>query len=186
MKAGWSIDEIQEIWRLATKMHDGQKYGGAEDGVHVEYLNHIGSVTFEILNALVHEEQADALLAVKCAMLHDTIEDTEMSYEALRDRFGPAVANGVLALTKDTRIEGKQAQMLDSLERIKQQPHAIWAVKMADRIVNLTAPPYYWNDEKKRRYLEEARLIHHSLKAGNTYLAKRLSAKIDAYNRFLD
>lgn len=31
----WSIDEIQEIWQLATKLHNGQKYGGSKDGEQV-------------------------------------------------------------------------------------------------------------------------------------------------------
>lgn len=25
----WSIDELQDAWHLATKKHDGQKYGGS-------------------------------------------------------------------------------------------------------------------------------------------------------------
>jgi (p)ppGpp synthase/HD superfamily hydrolase len=75
--------------------------------------------------------------------------------------------------------------MLDSLNRIKQQPIEVWAVKMADRISNLYEPPYYWNDEKKLKYIEEAEIIHNELKDGNEYLARRLKIKIKEYYRFL-
>ncbi|MET3025879.1 HD domain-containing protein [Flavobacterium sp. UW10123] len=181
----WSIDEIQNVWQLVSKLHDGQKYGGSNEGERVEYINHIGSVVFEVLNAVRLTENMNADLAVKCAMLHDTIEDTAFTYEKVIDLFGHQVASGVLALTKNEEIEDSFEKMRDSLNRIKKQPIEVWAVKMADRICNLYEPPYYWNDEKKLKYIEEAEIIHNELKDGNVYLAERLKNKIQEYNRFL-
>ncbi|MDQ8013311.1 MAG: HD domain-containing protein [Flavobacterium nitrogenifigens] len=181
----WSIDEIQNIWQLVSKLHDGQKYGGSDEGERVEYINHIGSVVFEVLNAVRLTENMNVDLAVKCAMLHDTIEDTAFTYEKVVDLFGSQVASGVLALTKNEEIEDSFEKMRDSLNRIKKQPIEVWAVKMADRICNLYEPPYYWNDEKKLKYIEEAEIIHNELKDGNVYLAERLKNKIREYNRFL-
>lgn len=185
MNNNWSIDEIQDIWQLASKLHDGQKYGGPKPGEKIEYINHIGSVTFEILNAVNHTEGMDATLAIKCAMLHDTIEDTSASYEQIESLFGQAVANGVLALTKNEQLASKSEQMADSLLRIKEQPIEVWAVKLADRICNLYEPPFYWKDDKKLKYIEEARLILRELGEANAYLAARLEQKIEAYHRFL-
>lgn len=181
----WSIDEIQKIWQLASKLHNGQKYGGFSDGEQVEYLNHIGSVVFEVLNAIQHTENINADLAIKCAILHDTIEDTAITYEKVKALFGHEVASGALALTKNDQIEGSLEKMLDSLKRIKEQPIEIWAVKMADRITNLYEPPFYWKDEKKLIYMEEAEIIYDELKDGNKYLAERLKTKIKEYSRFL-
>lgn len=181
----WSIDEIQNVWQLVSKLHDGQKYGGFNENERVEYLNHIGSVVFEVLNAVRYTENMNADLAIKCAMLHDTIEDTEMKYEKVIDLFGNQVASGVLALTKDDKIEDSSEKMLDSLRRIKQHPVEVWAVKMADRISNLQEPPFYWNDDKKLKYIAEAEIIYNELKDGNEYLANRLKIKIKEYNRFL-
>ncbi len=181
----WSIDEIQKIWQLASKLHNGQKYGGFSDGEQVEYLNHIGSVVFEVLNALQFTENINADLAVKCAILHDTIEDTAITYEKVKALFGHEVASGVLALTKNDKIEDSLEKMRDSLKRIKEQPIEIWAVKMADRITNLYEPPFYWKDEKKLLYMEEAEIIYDELKDGNKYLAGRLKTKIKEYSRFL-
>ena len=144
MIKNWSIDTLQDVWKLASKLHDGQKYGGQDKDEKVEYLNHIGSVTFEILAAVSEDKALNADLAIKCAMLHDTIEDTDFSYEKAQDLFGKQVADGILALTKNETLSSKKAMMLDSLERIKQQPKEVWAVKMADRISNLYAPPYYF------------------------------------------
>ena len=182
----WSIDDLQKVWYLASRLHDGQKYGGQKEGEQIEYLNHIGSVTFEILKAISEEKEMNADLAIKCAILHDSIEDTEQSYEGIKNIFGEEVANGVMALTKNESLDSKDKMMLDSLSRIKQQPKAIWAVKMADRICNLYAPPYYWTNEKKIRYKKEAQLIYDELKDGNKYLAKRLEKKISDYDQFIE
>lgn len=182
----WSIDDIQKIWQLASRLHNGQKYGGFDNGEQVEYINHIGSVVFEVLNAIQSTESINADLAIKCAILHDTIEDTSLTYEKVNEFFGNEVASGVLALTKNDNIEGSLEKMLDSLKRIKEQPVEIWAVKMADRITNLYQPPYYWTDEKKLKYIEEAKIIHDELKDGNNYLAERLKTKITEYHRFLN
>ena len=186
MKQNWSIDKLQATWHLVSRLHNGQKYGGQKEGEQIAYLNHIGSVVFEILAAVNETDELNADLAIKCAMLHDTIEDTEASYPVIKGKFGKAVADGVLALTKNEALADKKAMMVDSLNRIKQQPKEVWAVKMADRIVNLYAPPFYWTNDKKINYIEEARLIYNALKGGNEYLANRLAQKIQAYHQYLD
>ena len=186
MKENWSIDKLQDIWQKVSKLHDGQKYGGYEKGEQVEYINHIGSVVFEILKAINFSENFNADLAIHCAILHDSIEDTEFTYKEILDSFGEDIANGVLALTKNETLQSKQEGMLDSLGRIKQQPKEIWAVKIADRICNLYAPPFYWTNEKKKYYIEESIIIYNTLKEGNSYLADRLKHKIRSYNSFLD
>ncbi len=180
----WSIDNLQELWQVATTLHDGQKYGSQKEGQRIEYLNHIGSVTFELLAAVSLTPNINADLALACAVLHDTIEDTPYSHEAVQARFGTAVADGVLALTKDETLGSKAVQMQDSLARIRQQPPEVWAVKMADRICNLQTPPHYWSTQKRQTYQQEAQLIYDTLKDGNTYLANRLQQKIDAYAQY--
>lgn len=186
MNQNWSIDELQEVWMLASNLHKGQQYGGQRKGEQVEYINHIGSVTFEILSAVGKAENMNAGLAIKCAVLHDTIEDTEASYDEIEDKFGQEVAEGVLALTKNETLSSKEKMMRDSLHRIQQQPKEVWAVKMADRICNLYAPPFYWTNDKKLNYIKEARLILTELKEGNAYLAKRLEQKIESYHQYID
>jgi len=49
----------------------------------------------------VQDSIENAELAIVCAILHDTIEDTVVTYSELEKEFGEAVANGVMALSKD-------------------------------------------------------------------------------------
>lgn len=180
MNDTFTIDDLQNIWQKVSILHNGQTYGGQNKNEKIEYINHIGSVVFEIMHTAKNTPNFNTELAVKCALLHDTIEDTNLSIEDLEKEYGLQVKEGVLALTKNTNLE-KQHQMMDSLDRIKVQPKEIWAVKMADRICNLYAPPYFWKQEKKEKYLEEAKVIYEYLKEGNNYLAKRLLEKIEMY-----
>jgi (p)ppGpp synthase/HD superfamily hydrolase len=108
---------------------------------------HISYVSIEIIACLNVEKQHDGELAVQCALLHDVIEDTGITYREVERAFGHQVAQGVLALSKSTSVPKEQA-MRDSLERIKQQPPEVWLVKLADRITNLAPPPYYWERDK--------------------------------------
>lgn len=181
----FSPDTYNKAWLFATLAHAGQSYGGHLPGLRIDYLNHIGSVAMETINGLSHSTRPfDADLAVQCAILHDTLEDTATTYDQLVQEFGQAVADGVLALTKREDLPDKAAKMQDSLDRIRQQPHEVWMVKLADRIANLYQPPHYWDNDKMKAYVVEAQVIHDALSPAHDFLAERLRAQITAYPRF--
>ena len=72
----WHPDIFAKAWAFASRQHNGQTYGGAQEGERIEYISHIASVAMEITWALKDDTAADSALAVQCALLHDTIEDT--------------------------------------------------------------------------------------------------------------
>ncbi len=173
----WTPDVYTKAWNFATDAHQGQKVPGTEQ----PYINHLGNVAMEVMRAIAVTptvQQPD--LAVQCALLHDTIEDTAVTYEVVAAEFGSEVAAGVLALSKDPALP-KEKQMTDSLARIRQQPYEVWMVKLADRISNLQQPPRHWRPEKIRRYRAEAEMILETLGEANECLARRLEEKIVAY-----
>jgi (p)ppGpp synthase/HD superfamily hydrolase len=61
-------------------------------------------VVFEIINASKNTPDFNFDLAIKCAFLHDTIEDTDFPIEDLEKEYGKEVKEGVLALTKNTEL----------------------------------------------------------------------------------
>lgn len=177
---GWSQEAYLKAYRFAAERHEGQFVPGTK----WPYLAHLSMVSMEIIAALNHETDIDGDLAVQAAILHDTIEDTDTTFDELLSAFGQPVANGVLALTKDEAIE-KQHQISDSLKRIKNQTREIWMVKLADRITNLQMPPANWTTNKRRNYLDQAKLILDELKSGNKFLSSRLKEKIEAYQFYI-
>lgn len=181
----WNPDLIDLAWALATIRHQGQTYGSVVEGERIAYMTHIGSVAMTVAWALQSDPRANADLALPCAILHDTIEDTGTTHAELASAFGAPIADGVLALSKDETLPTKAAQMADSLRRIQLQPREVWMVKLADRIANLSAPPHYWNNDKILAYRDEARLIRAELGAASEALARRLDERIEAYPGYL-
>ena len=171
MKPKWSQELYIKAFKFAAEAHKTQKVPGSD----LPYIVHIAMVCMEImaaLSALCVEDDLDGDLAIQCALLHDVIEDVGIKYDNLKNKFGIKVADGVNALSKNKDIKSKKAQMIDSLERIKEQPKEVWMVKMADRISNLQPPPFYWDQEKTSEYKEEAKLIYDNLKNANKLLRK--------------
>jgi (p)ppGpp synthase/HD superfamily hydrolase len=162
--------------RFAADRHHGQ----IVTGTGLPYLVHVVSVAAEVIAALGRERFAAPDLAVQCALLHDTLEDTATTEVELTAHFGGAVTAGVRALTKDAALP-KAARMGDSLRRIQAQPHEVWIVKLADRITNLAPPPDSWSREKRVAYGEEAGEILRALAPASLYLADRLAARITDY-----
>jgi (p)ppGpp synthase/HD superfamily hydrolase len=179
----WSPDVFAKAWLFATLHHHGQTYGGPEEGMHIDYVNHVASVAIEVIWALPTAPGANGDLAIQCALLHDTIEDTDVTYDIILKNFGQAVADGVQALTKTPSLP-REEQMIDSLRRIREQPQEVWLVKLADRITNLHHPPYYWDSAKIEAYRQEAIIIYEALRGANEALAERLQAKIEHYKTF--
>ena len=175
----WSQDSYTQALTFAAQAHLGQKIPGSE----LPYVIHVSMVCMEVIAALSQEAMQNPNLAVQCALLHDTLEDTQTSFETLAQTFGLAVAKGVRALSKNHALP-KSEQMMDSLGRIQLEPREVWLVKLADRINNLHQPPGYWSKEKIAHYRQEARLILQELGPASPYLAKRLSEKIQAYSAF--
>jgi (p)ppGpp synthase/HD superfamily hydrolase len=167
-----------EAWNFAADAHGEQQVPGSTR----PYLSHIGAVTMEVIAALAARSDVDNPdLCVQCAILHDVVEDTALSAEDIAEVFGPHVAAGVSALTKQMSAGDKRAQMVDSLERIKAQPQEVWMVKLADRITNLQPPPKHWDKIKIAKYLESAELISAELGSACTVLGPRIQEKIERY-----
>ncbi len=177
----FSQENYLKALTFAAKAHGEQK-----TPKELPYLTHLCSVAMEVIHAAVEskmdEKKSD--LAITCALLHDVIEDTNTTFDEVFDAFGLEVAQGVESLSKNKQLP-KNEQMADSLNRILTQPYEIQMVKLADRITNLQEPPVYWDNNKKKAYLKEARLILSCLKNSNLYLSARLEKKIQDFEKYI-
>ena len=176
---------------LAGRVHRKQTVPGGK----IPYVVHVAKVAMEVIAASEGVPGMDRDLAVACAVLHDTVEDSEPTERPnviadIHAGFGSDVARGVLALTKADEMKGvkdkakdKAARMADSLRRIHEQPREVWLVKLADRITNLEPPPAHWSLDKRQRYLAEARTILDALGDASPSLKTRFEQKLAEYER---
>lgn len=173
----FSQEKYTKALNFAAAAHGEQKtpYG-------YPYLTHITLVAMEVIHACeegkIELEKADK--AITIALLHDTIEDTNVTYDDIFNEFGLEVAEGVEALTKDESLPKKQ-QIADSINRLLTQPYEVQMVKLADRISNMQKPPQDWDSKKIFDYHKDAKFIYSCLKNCNMYLSKRLEEKINNY-----
>lgn len=181
MTSSWSQDLFIQTYRFAAHAHRWQKVPGTS----LPYIMHLSFVAMEVLAAAANENIGDADLAMQCALLHDTLEDTRVRYEELQQKFGQAVADGVLALTLNKRLP-RPAQMPECLERIQAQRAEIWMVKLADRITNLQPPPPHWSLTRIQDYHRESQGILEALGSASAFLAQRLRRMIVTYAAFAD
>ncbi|SFV61031.1 Guanosine polyphosphate pyrophosphohydrolases/synthetases [hydrothermal vent metagenome] len=178
----YSTKIYKDTLAFALKAHKEQK---TPEGL--PYSFHIVSVANEIINSLSMNPISydEANVAIACALLHDVNEDTDEEVSKYTIEFPTnnvdVVASGVSALTKDTMLPSKQEQMKDSLKRLKQMPKCVQMVKLADRITNLAPAPAFWNKNKRKAYVDEAKFILRELGSSNEYLAKKLQNKIESY-----
>jgi (p)ppGpp synthase/HD superfamily hydrolase len=175
---------IQELYQKAMKYAGEKHRDQLVPGTTANYLLHISNVTMEVMMAHQAHPDFDLALAMPVAILHDTIEDTDATYEEISELYGSRIADGVLALTKDDSLPDKPSKMADSLQRIRAQAPEVALVKIADRITNLQSPPAHWTSEKITAYRQEAIIIADALGGKHDYLDQRIRKKIEAYGSY--
>jgi guanosine-3',5'-bis(diphosphate) 3'-pyrophosphohydrolase len=176
-------NNIQTIYQKTIDFA-AQKHGNQKMPNGLPYIVHLSNVAMEVFMVHKQKQDFDLELAVQLALLHDILEDTSLSFKELKDYFGNIVAEGVLALTKNDKLD-KKDQMDDSLNRILDLGKEVAIVKLCDRITNLQNPPIKWDNTKIKKYYLQAIQITETLKGENDYLDKRINKKIEQYKLYL-
>lgn len=103
------LEKIRKAYHYAEKLHQGQKRQSGEP-----YITHPLNVAYIL--AEMHAD-TDTICA---ALLHDTIEDTDITKEELAREFGPDVANLVDGVTKISKMNfsSKQEKNLANTRKI--------------------------------------------------------------------
>ena len=112
---------------------------------------------------------------IAAALLHDTIEDTETSYEELRGKFGATVANIVIEVTDVTWLRKHTRKRLH-ISRAARSTQGAKLVRLADKIANLrdtiSHPPAGWSAERKREYFDWAKSVVDRIRGVNPRLER--------------
>lgn len=129
----------EAAYNFAREKHKGQQRDGG-----APYISHL----FEVYRIL-KEIRADEDLCV-AALLHDTLEDTETTYEELVENFNKEVADLVLEVTH----EGKKDIVGHWFPRLSTQRGIM--LKFADRLSNLSEMQA-WPEERVQQYLRKSK-----------------------------
>ncbi|HBR68335.1 MAG TPA: bifunctional (p)ppGpp synthetase/guanosine-3',5'-bis(diphosphate) 3'-pyrophosphohydrolase, partial [Rhodospirillaceae bacterium] len=139
---------VSRAYDYAKKMHDGQTRASGEP-----YYTH----PVEVASILASMKMDTGTIVT--AILHDTLEDTEATYEDLKKTFGVEVADLVNGVSKLTRIEsqtveGKQAENFRKLLLAMSEDIRVLLVKLADRLHNMRTMGGLAPEKQRRIALE--------------------------------
>jgi guanosine-3',5'-bis(diphosphate) 3'-pyrophosphohydrolase len=138
------IKELQRAYEFAEVAHEGQKRKSG-----VDFIEHPIAVT-DILADL----HLDTTTLV-AALLHDTVEDTEVSIDVIREQFGDDVGHIVDGLTKLDRFEFKTREQ-EQAENVRKMIVAmagdirVLLIKLADRLHNMRTLSALGTDKQRR------------------------------------
>ena len=122
-------EDSEEALKFATQAHAGQERAGGGP-----YISHPVRVAQHV-EQWKKSHNLDALISA--AYLHDTLEDTDTTHEALQDLFGGLVASLVKELTSDKT----QVQQMGKKNYLAQKMAAMSSyalvIKLADRLDNV-------------------------------------------------
>jgi len=127
---GVDSDNLRKGYELALKAHGNQRRKSGEP-----YILHPIEVA-----RICTEEIGLGPTAVVAALLHDVVEDTEVSTESIHEIFGPKIAKIVDGLTKIDglyNVESPQAENLKKVLSTLVEDVRVILIKMADRLHNL-------------------------------------------------
>ena len=147
-------DSLNKAYSFALEAHQNQK---REEGV--PYIIHPVAVA-KILTELKLDSAT-----ITTGLLHDTIEDTNVTYETVKKEFGEEVANLVEGVTKISALEDKasddsKAENFRKLILATSKDIRVLLVKLADRLHNMRTIQFVKDKDKIIRKAKETMEIY--------------------------
>lgn len=140
---------LDRAFERANQAHQGQKRLSGEP-----YIVHPLEV------ALILSEMRMDPITVAAALLHDVLEDTEITKKELEKEFGEEITFLVESVSKISKIEAKthiqrQAETIRKMLLAMAKDLRVIIIKLADRLHNMRTLHFIDNPEKRKRIARE-------------------------------
>jgi (p)ppGpp synthase/HD superfamily hydrolase len=150
----------------AARQHIAQRRKGSRAEPYVNHLTEVAALLAEATDG------GDVVLLMG-GLLHDTLEDTDATYEDLVQRFGPDVAALVAEVTDDKSLPKEERKRLQ-IEKTAAKSQRAKLLKLADKTSNLrslvASPPEGWPPARLRDYVVWAHDVVRSCRGLNARL----------------
>jgi guanosine-3',5'-bis(diphosphate) 3'-pyrophosphohydrolase len=145
--------DVTTLLRAAAFAAEKHRHQRRKDAEGSPFINH----PLAVATVLAVEGGVTDEAVLVAALLHDTVEDTETTFEELEATFGTTVRCLVAEVTDDTSLV-KRARKQLQIEHAPGSSDAAKQLKIADKICNVrdiaTKPPAGWSGQRKAEYLD--------------------------------
>lgn len=176
------VNELIIVTKAAVRAahwHSDQRRKGA---AQEPYVNHL----LEVASLVADATGGNDVNLVIAALLHDAIEDQEVSRASIVAEFGEDVATLVMEVTDDKTLPKARRKQLQVEHAPHKSPRAAM-LKIADKTSNLAAlassPPADWPLQRRADYVRWARDVVAGLRVDNAFLRERFAEAADAAER---
>ncbi|HWO89756.1 MAG TPA: bifunctional (p)ppGpp synthetase/guanosine-3',5'-bis(diphosphate) 3'-pyrophosphohydrolase [Gemmatimonadales bacterium] len=147
------LDLIERAWQASARAHRGQKRLSGDD-----------AVSHGVAVARILVEQHMDSVSIACGLLHDVVEDTDVTIADVEKEFGPDIATIVDGLTKISTLQFRSSaeQQVENYRKLMvsvAKDARVIIVKLADRLHNMRTLEHL-PVEKQRRIALETREIY--------------------------
>lgn len=147
------VDLLARAYRFTAEAHRGQKRASGED-----YAQHCVEVA-----AILAELHLDSL-SIAAALVHDVVEDTDITLDDLEAAFGAQIARIVDGVTKIGKVQFRSSteQQVENYRKLllsMAQDARVIVIKLADRLHNMRTLEHLRPD-KRRRIAQETKEIY--------------------------
>ncbi len=148
---------LTQAYDLAARTHSRQRRKGTTD---IPYMNHVCAVAAMVAQALPEEDPE----AVAAAVLHDVIEDSNVTENDIAEQFGRRVASFVAEMTDapdwpQLSMPERKARQAEKMVHATREARII---KIADQTSNIQDPSLTagaWPRERNLAYLAGAKQV---------------------------
>ena len=119
-------NQIEEAIEVAAEAHQGQYRKGTD----TPYITHPYAVGLILMEAGCSEA------VIIAGILHDTVEDTDLTLAFIRERFGDAIANIVDGCSENKALRWR-ARKTERIEALRRASPEVCTVTCADKLHNL-------------------------------------------------
>ncbi len=123
---GCRKNNIEEAIEIAAQAHDGQ----FRKGTQTPYITHPYAV------GLILRDAGCSEAVVIAGILHDTVEDTDLTLDCIRKSFGSPIADIVDGCSENKSLRWRERKT-ERIEALKTASHEVCLVTCADKLHNL-------------------------------------------------
>jgi (p)ppGpp synthase/HD superfamily hydrolase len=178
------MNELTSVMRAAdaaARWHVHQRRKGSAQEPYINHLLEVASLVAQASDGT----DADVVIA---ALLHDAIEDQNVTSETIASEFSKHVANIVVEVTDNKSLPKKERKRLQ-IENAPKKSREAKLIKLADKTSNVRAvtisPAIGWPVQRRLDYIDWAKQVVAGLRGSSPLLEQQFDDAVEQAGRSL-